>query len=238
MEIMTPEGLALEMTLAGIGSRAVAAILDALIIIGATIGFGFVVSISGLAESLPAAIIAFALWNLLVLAYFPLFETLNSGQTPGKRRAGIQVVRADGGPVSFLPVLIRNLVRIIDFLPMLYGVGLVVMFASKNNQRLGDLAAGTVVVKRAGGQDPMLAPRLPPATSVPVTGWDVTAVSKEEVGVIRRFLDRRATLQQGPRAALAAQLYEQVSPKVTRPPDAPQGERFLEIVAAIKTGHA
>ena len=83
----------------------------------------------------------------LFWGYFMLFETLWSGQTPGKRAGRLRVIRRDGQPVGAGEVLIRNLVRIVDFLPGFYGIGLVVMFIDKEARRLGDMAAGTIVVR-------------------------------------------------------------------------------------------
>src|SRR5690606_12367836 len=82
--------------------------------------------------------------------YYLLFEWIWHGQTIGKRSARIRVVRADGAPVSFVPVAVRNLVRIIDFMPFGYGVGVITMFCNPQARRLGDFAAGTLVVKDEG----------------------------------------------------------------------------------------
>ena len=76
------------------------------------------------------------------------FELLWNGQTPGKRLANTQVVRANGAPAEFGEVAIRNVVRIIDFLPFAYAIGFVVMFLNRRSRRLGDFAANTLVIKR------------------------------------------------------------------------------------------
>jgi hypothetical protein len=96
--------------------------------------------------------------------YFMLFETLWSGQTPGKRAGRLRVIRRDGQPVGASEVLIRNLVRIVDFLPGFYGIGLVVMFIDKEARRLGDMAAGTIVV-REGEQTRLQDVRIQAASS-------------------------------------------------------------------------
>jgi hypothetical protein len=92
------------------------------------------------------ALIAFGfLWG-----YYIFFETLWDGQTPGKRRARLRVIRSDGLPIGFAEAAIRNLVRMVDFLPAYYGVGVVAMFVDGRSRRLGDLAAGTLVVRDKG----------------------------------------------------------------------------------------
>jgi uncharacterized RDD family membrane protein YckC len=84
---------------------------------------------------------------LFLWGYYIYFETSWNGQTPGKRWAGIRVIRQDGLPINLSEVIIRNLIRIVDFLPLLYGLGIVAMFADSQSRRLGDLAAGTLVVR-------------------------------------------------------------------------------------------
>ena len=81
--------------------------------------------------------------------YFMLFEWLMRGQTPGKRALKIRVIRDDGTPATIHEVLVRNVLRLVDFLPGLYGVGALVMFPSRLSKRLGDIAAGTIVVKES-----------------------------------------------------------------------------------------
>src|SRR5690606_14075457 len=96
----------------------------------------------------------YALLNFLIFwGYYVLFEYLWNGQTPGKRLVKIRVARTDGNPAGFVEVVIRNLVRVVDFLPTGYGLGLLVMFFSPQARRLGDFAAGTLVVKERSDVD-------------------------------------------------------------------------------------
>ncbi len=83
---------------------------------------------------------------ILLWGYYIFFEILWNGQSPGKRWVGLRVIRIDGTPITLSESIIRNLVRIIDFLPTAYGVGVVTMFINTNSRRVGDLAAGTIVV--------------------------------------------------------------------------------------------
>jgi hypothetical protein len=84
---------------------------------------------------------------LLITFYHLFFELAWNGQTPGKRRTGLRVIQSNGLPLTVSGAIIRNLVRLFDFMPILYGFGLIVLFATKNTQRLGDLAAKTVVIR-------------------------------------------------------------------------------------------
>jgi hypothetical protein len=78
--------------------------------------------------------------------YYIFFEMLWNGQTPGKRWVGLRVIRTDGTPITLSESFIRNLTRLVDFLPAAYGIGIISMFLDKQSRRLGDLAAGTLVV--------------------------------------------------------------------------------------------
>ena len=162
LTISTPEQVAFHYEMAGIGSRFVASLLDHLILAtamilvycaavgllpalgGASITSGDDSGLSGLYVLIAVLVdVEFVLfWG-----YFVLFETVWHGQTPGKRAGRLRVIRRDGQPVRAVEVIIRNLVRIVDFLPGFYGVGLVTMFIDKDARRLGDLAAGTIVVR-------------------------------------------------------------------------------------------
>jgi uncharacterized RDD family membrane protein YckC len=155
LTISTPEQVAFHYELAGIGTRFVAALIDYLIIITAllllTCAMSFLrlgaIGVGGDAGTYVVLALIVLIYFALFWGYFMLFETLWSGQTPGKRMGRLRVIRRDGQPVGAGEVLIRNLVRIVDFLPGFYGIGLVVMFIDKEARRLGDMAAGTIVVR-------------------------------------------------------------------------------------------
>lgn len=167
--IDTPENVTFGYEVVGIGSRFVAAVIDTLILSAGLIVIGIVISIilamiddaNANLESLfttqesdwvTGLIVAIAiLINFSVLwGYFIFFELLWNGQSPGKRVAKIRVVRTDGNPVGFLQSAVRNLVRLVDFLPTAYGFGLITMFFNQNSRRLGDFAAGTIVIRDMG----------------------------------------------------------------------------------------
>lgn len=160
LTIDTPENVVFGYPLAGIGSRFIAALADTAIIALLQIGV-FILAIlvaqrvmdldpealatGGLAGWVIAGM---GLLSFLFLwGYYIFFEMLWNGQSPGKRWTGLRVIRGDGRPITLSESVIRNLVRLIDFLPSFYGVGVVTMFVDRQARRLGDLAAGTLVVR-------------------------------------------------------------------------------------------
>jgi len=242
--IATPEGVDLEMTLAGLGSRFFATIIDTAIQTLLIIALVFVGTVfDGRTGGVLVGIIVVLALFVVTLGYPVVFETLASGRTPGKRWTGLRVVRAGGRPVGFLASMIRNLLRIIDFLPGSYLVGLVFVVATKKNQRLGDLAAGTLVIRdHAGGRAGRRAHKAAAAISRPtdtplpddLDAWDVSTITPEELATVRRFLDRRATIVAASRARLAWELAERLRPKVAGAPEDLDPEPFLEAVVTAK----
>ncbi|MDP8988275.1 MAG: RDD family protein [Actinomycetota bacterium] len=170
-------------------------------------------------------------WFLVLFGYDVLFEVAAGGRTPGKRWTGIRVVDRAGGPVRFVPSVIRNLLRLIDILPGFYLVGAIAVVVSARNQRLGDLAAGTLVIRERRNAPP--ARWVVPATE-DTSGWDVAQVTGEELATVRRFLERRRELLAPARTRLAGQLAGRLRPKVAGPGADVDDERFLELVAAAK----
>lgn len=162
--IETPENVTFGYDVADIGSRFIATLIDSIVLllllglVDVLLVFA-IVALGGealLDNGLEADIgwgagLAIALLVLLQFAifwgYYMVFELVWNGQSPGKRLVGTRVVRTDGDPPGFFDVAVRNLVRIIDFLPTAYAVGLVTMFLNPQARRLGDFAAGTLVVR-------------------------------------------------------------------------------------------
>ncbi len=162
--IDTPENVSFTYDIAGIGNRFIGALIDTSIVVGLLLILDVLLLViltqdsasipTSPFDSEPASWLAglvVALFFLIQFAifwgYYTLFEYLWNGQTPGKRLLKIRVLRLDGNPIGFVEAFLRNLVRPVDFLPSGYGLGLVVMFFNEKTQRLGDLAAGTVVVR-------------------------------------------------------------------------------------------
>jgi uncharacterized RDD family membrane protein YckC len=240
ISVATPEGVTLEATLAGVGSRFVAGVIDQLLrwsLLAALVALLAVVEVNlsggdGLSGAGTVAVIVGIFF--VQFGYDVLFEVLASGRTPGKRWTGLRVVKKGGTPIGFLASCLRNIMRIVDSLPGFYLVGILSVMFTASNQRLGDLAAGTIVV-RERRQTTALPP---PAHAVPAPAdsslYDVSAVSAEELATVRRFLDRRATLTPQARDRLARDMATRLGPKVVGPPRQWEPEAFLEYLVAAK----
>jgi uncharacterized RDD family membrane protein YckC len=230
--IATPEGVSLELVLAGVGSRFVARLLDTLIqgsiIIALALAIAYTAA-PGIVRAL-AQVVLF----LVIFAYDVPFEVLNRGRTIGKVAAGIRVVGDRGEPVHFFASAIRTILRVVDFLPIFYIAGVITMVATERDQRLGDLAAGTLVVR---DRFPGIATGAGAPPTVPVEAvatWDVSAIDPAELATIHQFLDRRLTLPLPVRNHFAAQLAARVGPKVVGAPYGTHPEFLLEGVVVAK----
>lgn len=235
MRISTPEGVDVELTLAGIGSRFIAALFDFVIEFAVILAAGFLLGVVG-GDGSGWANAAFAIIFFLVFfGYDVLFEVRSRGRTPGKRWTGLRVVRTGGQPVTFVPSSIRNVLRLVDMLPAppLYAVGMVSIFVTGKNQRLGDLAGGTLVVRERPGSLKAAATN-GQATARATDGWDVSAVSAQDIGTVRQFLERREGLAEEPRGELARDLERRLRPRVAGAPEGLQAEEFLERLSAAK----
>ncbi|HZC76225.1 MAG TPA: RDD family protein, partial [Ktedonobacterales bacterium] len=147
--VSTPERVAFQYEIAGIGSRFLAQIVDSLVIIViATAITILAVAVGGiLGDGGLAALIEIILGFILLAGYFLISEAVWNGQTLGKRAARLRVVGDRGEPLTLAQAAIRNLVRIVDFLPLFYGIGMLTLFIGGRGKRLGDFAAGTLVVR-------------------------------------------------------------------------------------------
>lgn len=147
--VATPERVSFDYQVAGLGTRAIAQVLDLLIVTGILIAISLAAAGAGLAtnSSLLSDLILLIGFFVTIFGYFWVSEAIWSGQTLGKRAFRLRAVGDRGEPLTFLQAGIRNIVRIVDFLPYGYGVGAVVLFINGKGKRLGDLAAGTIVVK-------------------------------------------------------------------------------------------
>jgi uncharacterized RDD family membrane protein YckC len=229
----TPEGVTLELVLAGLGSRFLARLLDTVIQLALIIALAVGLSASGSPGWLQA--ISAVLTFLIVFAYDIILETLNNGRTIGKQAAGIRVVGRDGEPVRFLASAVRNIARIVDFLPLLYLIGTISIIATERGQRVGDLAAGTIVAR---DRFPGLTHTPAPITVTPaaVATWDVSAVNANELQAVRHFLDRRLELRWAARSYFALDLANRLGPKVAGIPANSHPEYVLEGIVVAKQG--
>src|SRR5260370_19675120 len=148
LTIDTPEETALEFAVAGIGMRFLAVAVDTLtkMLVGFIVGLGGSILIGVIAAAMPVA----SLWGFAILVlfffflyfgYFALFEIIWNGQTPGKRKAGIRVIKDSGRPLTPAESIGRNLMRIVDWLPAFYSLGIVCAMLTRENKPLADLAA-------------------------------------------------------------------------------------------------
>jgi len=228
--IPTPEGVELELTLAGLGSRAVSGGIDLVLKAVATLAM-VVVIIALLGDAGVFVLVPVAALTLLL--YDVGFETLGHGRTPGKRWIGLRVVRAGGRPVDARASVVRNVVRLVDGLPLSYVPTVVSILVTSRNQRPGDLAADTLVVRdRPSGADADAWQAARSRAVDPAVG-DVSAVPAADVATVRAFLERRSGLGTEVRARLAAQLDGALRPQVGGA-DEPDPERFLEILYDAK----
>jgi uncharacterized RDD family membrane protein YckC len=253
LSVATPEHVAVEYEVAGLGSRFAAALVDGFIhsallaiLVGGLVALG---SLScdpligamerhtrgepdALAHFLSGrfmAVLAVSLFAVQVL-YHAAFEALRDGQTPGKRLLGIRVVRGGGYPVSAVGAIVRNLLRPVDFLPVFFGLGLVVALVTSRTQRLGDLAAGTLVVRERAGE---LAETLLPPLPAPAAGSVAATLTAAERELVQGFLDRRDGFDAPARARLAGRLAAGLRRRHgdLGAPELP-AERYLERLAA------
>jgi uncharacterized RDD family membrane protein YckC len=228
--ISTPEGVELALPLAGLGSRFIAVALDTLL--EAALIAAIVVLARATLGDTAAGIAATAAALAIVVGYNVLFEVLGGGRTLGKRAAALRVVRDSGVPVGLRASLIRNVLRLLEGIATLYLPAMVSVLATRDNQRLGDLAAGALVVR-----DPRRAPPVPVVPALDpgeFASWDVAAVDADSLRAVRGFLARRGELAPAARRDLAAQLAEGLRGRVAGAPAGLEDEEFLERLAAAK----
>ncbi|HEX7080609.1 MAG TPA: RDD family protein [Gammaproteobacteria bacterium] len=197
-DIATPEGVELRLPLAGLAPRALAWLVDAGIKTGVLLFasmFLRVLGVFGLG-------VYFVVTFVLLWFYNVLFEVLGHGATPGKRSFGIAVVNRNGTPVGWSASIIRNLIRAVDVLPGCYAFGCISVLISGRFQRLGDLAAGTVVVHRPRASATPPRPRADDVDPLPV----VVPLSREEQQAIVDFGERFGRLNVERAEELAAVL--------------------------------
>lgn len=214
VDVETPEQTVLSYTIAGVGSRAYAALVDYLICILILLVLfllvGTVLGATGAGKAIPGDLDAWLLAIMtigqfaVIWGYYVLFEGLRDGQTPGKKRLGLRVVQDGGYSVGFAASAVRNLVRVLDMQPVVsYGLGLGSVALSRTGKRIGDMVAGTLVVQERpitiglGGT---------PAAAVSEDTPRIAVLDDDEFALLSRFADRRRELDDARRSALVEQL--------------------------------
>ena len=233
--IDTPEQVHLEFVLAGIGSRFMAAFLDGvielivyLIVIFSAIFSSWKIYDSSRSIWLQAALSLF--FFCIYWGYHALFEALWKGQTPGKRWAGIRVIKDSGRPINAFEAIARNLVRVVDFLPLFYGVGVLTMLLNAKNRRLGDYVAGTLVVHESSDDESKIFFNTPTKTEFVL--HQAAGLTLQEAELIETFLARRLEIPWEVRQTNSKRIADMVSTRLNIPPESrpADNENFLELM--------
>ncbi len=238
--IVTPEAVRLEFEGAGLGSRVPALLLDVLIqvaiLVGATF-FGAALA-SSFGSALPewVPVVAVTLLGFVVVWGYPVgCETLTRGRTPGKAALGLRVVTREGAPIRFRHAAIRGTLTLVDYLASAGAVAVISILVTKRQQRLGDLVAGTVVLRERtlGGSTSPVRFSVPAGAEGYAQTLDAGALPSDEYQRIRAYLLRAPSLRPDARARLSAELAARTAAALAhRPPDWVTPEVLLVIVAA------
>lgn len=265
LTIDTPEQVSIRFPVAGIGSRFLSILTDTVV---QGIAYAFLVLIFVLiATSAPkttagalshagekwliAGVILFHF--VMYWGYFTLFETYWNGQTPGKKLLKIRVIQLSGRQITFFEAMTRNLLRVIDALPGFYLVGVIAMLSNRQHQRVGDLAAGTLVVHERPGDEPLWSGRtITSAAFEPIAPEPflyrqdeiilpadaVARLSHEDLTVIDRFFSRILDMELDTRARIADRLAAQMVQKMNLATQQEvKPERLLEAIARQMRNH-
>jgi uncharacterized RDD family membrane protein YckC len=261
LSIDTPEQVDLRFSVAGIGSRLVAALLDGLLILAFFFAEGLILVAVAAAtaatryagrgeswiEHWATAILVF-LNFLVVWGYFAIFEAVWRGQTPGKRVMKLRVLKDSGRQITFFEALARNLMRFVDYMPGFYLVGVITMLCNKRNKRLGDLVVGTIVIHERLADQPLMvqqnslvAAQAPAWQAQPVPAVfpadAIARLGQQDLVVIDAFFARALDLSLETRAAMAQRITRQMAERMDVPVPEGNPERALEsILYAIRGG--
>ena len=236
--IVTPEAVVLEFETAGMASRMLASLLDAAIQLAALLGIllaSFAATELGADVGGAGTAFLYVTLFLLLFAYPAGFETLWRGRTPGKAALGLRVVTVEGAPIRFRHASIRAILGLVDKYFLSAVPGVLALLLTARNQRLGDLAAGTIVLReRSGATTPQaVAFAPPPGLQGYVASLDVSGLDRAEYVTIRSFLLRAGALAPSVREALARQLAGPLLERLrTSPPPGLPPDLFLVCVAA------
>jgi uncharacterized RDD family membrane protein YckC len=261
LNIETPEQVDLRFPVAGIGSRFVALLIDHLIQFVTYVVIGLIIfvwasnagpaNVSAKTDEMDAAgkwfIAAIIFFNFcLIWGYFALFEAFWQGQTPGKRFMKLRVIKDSGRQITLFEALARNLLRFVDYLPSLYLAGVVTMLCNRKNKRLGDLAAGTLVVHELAAEDRVIdafvsgedffARNVEKKPESPLPADAIARLEPADLHVIETFFARALDLELQTRAAMASRIAARMAAKMQVPLPEGNPERTLETIARSMRG--
>ncbi len=235
LTIDTPEQVHLEFALAGVGSRFMATLLDSIIqgllYIAIFVAAGLIAS-APLARLTGRWAVALAIFAAFVVywGYYAIFESVWKGQTPGKKWAGIRVIKDSGRPITPFEAAARNLVRIIDYLPSFYAVGLVTMLLNDKHRRVGDYVAGTLVVHESSDRESALFFNTTANSQFAIP--QASHLTLQEAELIETFLSRRLDIPAEIRQQNGQRIADMVSARLGITPDVrpADNENFLELL--------
>ena len=252
LEVVTSDHVVLRYDLAGAGNRGFAALLD--FVVATVLTLGWATAWSTFTQGAGGVLVGIVLLTAILFgwSYFIFLEWLWNGQTLGKRVFGLRVINEDGSPARFIAVFVRNLVRVVDFLPGFYGFGLLSIVLSSRSQRLGDLAAGTFVVRAPRPRVDWLALRTFEGAagvgaggasgaggsadrgSTVGPGLHVGGLSGEAQRLVREFVLRESKLPQAERAKLAARIAQHLRERVPDADEADDIALIREVARALR----
>lgn len=255
--IETPENISFQYDVAGLGSRFLAILIDSLVqgAVYALLIFAFAISsaaAAGTSTRLPSdlgnvlAVAILIVIFLIQFGYFIVFEIALNGQTPGKRLIGLRVIKENGYPLAVLDSIVRNIVRVIDFFPFAYGVGVIAMFTNARAKRLGDYAAGTIVVQvreqvKLSDLAKPSSTQITPATAEADVAGEMPGIEnlrESDIEMIESFFRRRTELRnaEGIAVTIARAIAARMGVSASRPlNDGMEADNFLRgVVAAYR----
>lgn len=234
--LVTPEAVVLDLPIAGIGSRATAAMIDLTIQFGSLILFAFVAGTVDVGPTGWVGVVVVLLVVFFLLIVYPIaFETALKGRTPGKMAVGLRVVTVEGGPEEFRHAAVRGALALVDIHLSFGGIATLSAFLSARGQRLGDIAAGTIVIRERAGREGNRVIRFepPPGAESLMARMDVGAMTEDDYLAVRSLLIRAPDLGPQRTELLGRQVVDAIAPRVR--PGPPQGLHvgaYLQCVAA------
>ncbi len=234
-DLVTGEAVALDLPAAGLGSRILSGVIDLAVAVVLLLVAVFVFTVAALRTDDALLAVAFLGTLITVLLVFPTtVETLTRGRSLGKLALGLRAVRDDAGPVSFQHAFVRALVGVVEIYVLAGAPAFLAALVDRRGRRLGDLVAGTYVVRDRFRLALPPPPPMPPGLAAWARSADIGALPPGLALAVRQYLGRQGTLDPAARRGVGAGLWAQVAPLVAPPPPAaaPAEELLAAVVAA------